>query len=173
MSNEKTLYYLKELSDHKVAAEYCDVRGWEVVDGNGLTIGNVDGLLVNKEAERVVYLDVEVNKDLIEKGHETYAVPASQGAHEILDKDSENHLILPIGMVDLDEDGKKVVASEIDYAAFSKAARFAKGRAVSREHELTALRNYRPGAGVDYPSSIEEEFYNGREFENKLLRRDR
>jgi len=70
-TKNKNLYYLHELSDYKVASDYADVRDWEVVDADKRTIGKVDALLVNKEAERVVYLDVEVNASLIEAGHET------------------------------------------------------------------------------------------------------
>ncbi|MDQ6845481.1 MAG: PRC-barrel domain-containing protein [Bacteroidota bacterium] len=102
----KNLYYLHELSGYKVADDYPDVRDWEVQDANGRLVGKVDGLLVNKTAERVVYLDVEVDKSIIEEGHETYASPASDGVHEFLNKDGESHLIIPIGMVDLDEDKK-------------------------------------------------------------------
>jgi hypothetical protein len=72
----KNLYYLHELSDYKVADDYADVRDWEVIDADKRTIGKVDGLLVNKDAERVVYLDVEVDTSLIEAGHQSYASPA-------------------------------------------------------------------------------------------------
>jgi hypothetical protein len=41
-------------------------------DANNRIIGKVDHLLVNKTAERVVYLDVEVDTTVIEEGHETY-----------------------------------------------------------------------------------------------------
>lgn len=78
----KNLYYLHELSDYKVADECADVRDWEVIDADKRTIGKVDGLLVSKQAERVVYLDVEVDASLIEAGHQTYATPANKGVHE-------------------------------------------------------------------------------------------
>ncbi|MDQ6890962.1 MAG: PRC-barrel domain-containing protein [Bacteroidota bacterium] len=65
----KNLYYLHELSGYKVADDYPDVRDWKVEDANGRLVGKVDGLLVNKTAERVVYLDVEVDKSIIEEGH--------------------------------------------------------------------------------------------------------
>lgn len=71
----RNLYYLHELSDYKVAFDYCDVRGWEVKDAEDRTIGKVDNLLVNKQSERVVYLDVEVDEAVIEEGHKTYEVP--------------------------------------------------------------------------------------------------
>jgi hypothetical protein len=45
---------------------------WDVKDANNRIIGKVDHLLVNKTAERVVYLDVEVDTTVIEEGHETY-----------------------------------------------------------------------------------------------------
>jgi hypothetical protein len=57
----KNLFNLDELSGYKVAENYSDVRGWDVKDANNRTIGKVDHLLVNKTAERVVYLDVEVD----------------------------------------------------------------------------------------------------------------
>ena len=75
---EKDLFYLHELSDYKVASGYSDVRDWEVKDADGRTIGKVEGLLVSKKAERVVYLDVEVDESVIEAGHETFAVPATK-----------------------------------------------------------------------------------------------
>jgi hypothetical protein len=39
-----------------------------VKDANNRIIGKVDHLLVNKTAERVVYLDVEVDTTVIEEG---------------------------------------------------------------------------------------------------------
>ncbi len=80
----------------------------------------MDELLVNKHAERVVYLDVEVDASLIEAGHQTYATPANKGVHEFLNDDGENHLIIPIDMVTLDEDNKKVHSNKIDYTTFAK-----------------------------------------------------
>jgi hypothetical protein len=53
---------------------------WDVKDANNRIIGKVDHLLVNKTAERVVYLDVEVDTTVIEEGHETYDKRVSAGA---------------------------------------------------------------------------------------------
>lgn len=71
----KNLYYLDELQDYKIEDNYCDVRGWEVQDADSRTIGKVDNLLVSKEAERVVYLDVEMDKSVAENEHETSPQP--------------------------------------------------------------------------------------------------
>ena len=53
----KNLFNLDELSGYKVADDYSDVRGWDVKDANDRIIGKVEHLLVNKIAERVVYLE--------------------------------------------------------------------------------------------------------------------
>ncbi len=160
----KNLYYLHELSDYKVADEYADVRDWEVIDANNRTIGKVDGLLVNKQAERVVYLDVEVDTSLIEAGHQTYATPANKGVHEFLNEDGENHLIIPIGMVTLDEDNKKVHSNQIDYTTFAKTKRFRKGTDLERSYELLLLPHYFPDYKSDEEPDSENRFYNRKEF---------
>lgn len=170
MSDEKVLYYLDELPGYKVAEEYCDVRGWEVKDTDNRTIGKVDGLMANKIAERVVYLDVAVDKDLIENGHETYAVPASAGVHEFLNKDGDNHIIIPVGMITLDEENQTVHTNEINYSTFARTNRFSKGAAINREYEIALMHNYIPANAFDRPSFISDSFYDGKEFENSLRR---
>ncbi len=170
MTNEKNLYYLDELSDYKVAADDCDVRGWEVKDADNRTIGKVDNLLVNKKAERVVYLDVAVNKDLIEEGHEPYAVSAGEGIHEFLDKDGDDHIIIPIGMAKLEEENKTVLTNEINHSTFTKTNRFSKKTTINREFEITVMHNYLPGYIVGEPSVVSDDFYDGKAFENTLTK---
>ncbi len=165
----KSLYYLHELSDYKVADEYADVRDWEVIDADKRTIGKVDGLLVNKQAERVVYLDVEVDESLIEAGHQTYATPANKGVHEFLNEDGENQLIIQIGMVTLDEDNKKVHTDQIDYNTFAKTKRFKKGVDIEQSYELMVLPLYFPGDQFDEESGSENHFYNRKEFKRPPL----
>ncbi|QJP35459.1 photosystem reaction center subunit H [Nonlabens sp. Ci31] len=160
----KNLYYLHEISDYKVADSYPDVRDWEVIDADNRTIGKVDGLLVSKEADRVVYLDVEVDTSLIETGHETYAAPAKKGVHEFLNEEGENHLIIPIGMVTLDEENNKVHSKQIDYSTFAKTKRFKNGVDLERSYELTILTHYSPYNNFDEESDSENEFYNRKEY---------
>ncbi|MDY0222865.1 MAG: PRC-barrel domain-containing protein [Desulfobacterium sp.] len=73
----------------------CRARGWDVIDAENRTIGKVTNLLVNKKAERVVYLDVEVDESLIEVGYKTYHASASDGVHGLLNRDGDKHLIVP------------------------------------------------------------------------------
>jgi hypothetical protein len=168
---DRNIYYLHELKDYKVASDYPDVRGWEVKDTDKRTIGTVDNLLVNKKAERVVYLDVEVDSALIEEGHNTYQTPASEGVHSFLNQDGENHLIIPIGMADLDEKSKLVTTNQIDSSTFAKTKRFRKGDAIGFDYELNVVRHYK-GDNTIHSSDLSDGFYNREEFDNSIHRRD-
>lgn len=169
--NNKNLYYLEELSDYKVTSDYYDVRGWDVIDAENRTIGKVTNLLVNKKAERVVYLDVEVDTNLIEEGYNTYQDRVSAGVHEFLNKEGENHLIIPIGMAIIDEKNKLVNTNQIDSSTFAKAKRFKKGDVIDFAYELNLLRHYR-GDNTIHGSNIVDGFYDREEFNNTFLQRD-
>lgn len=161
--DNKNLYYLEELSDYEVASDYSDVRGWDVTDAADRKIGKVTNLLVNKEEERVVYLDVEVDKTLIDEGYETYQAPASAGVHGFVNKEGDDHLIVPIGMVELDEAQKKVVSDKIDYEIFTRARRFSRGAEIKREYELVLLQQY-SGEETETISPGTKDFYKRKEF---------
>ena len=52
---------LRNLPGYKVADEDPDVRGWEVVGGDGVRIGTVNDLLVDTVAGKARYLDIELD----------------------------------------------------------------------------------------------------------------
>jgi hypothetical protein len=142
--NDRDLYYLHELPDYKVASDSADVRGWEVKDVDNRRVGKVDNLLVSKKDKRVVYLDVEVDKSVIEDGYKTYRVPADEGVHGFSNKDGEDHIIIPIEVAKLDEDHENVITPEVDYQTFTAASRFKKGTPMNRALELMILGSYLP-----------------------------
>ncbi|HUH74751.1 MAG TPA: PRC-barrel domain-containing protein [Chitinophagales bacterium] len=163
-SENKNLFNLDELSDYKVASDYSDVRGWEVKDKNNITIGKVDHLLVNKKAERVVYLDVEVDASLIAEGHEAYQNRTGDGVHEFLNKDGENHVIIPIGMAFIDEANKYVTTNQIDSATFARAKRYRQGDNIDFDYELNSVRHYL-GDNTIHGSNTPDKFYDRSEFD--------
>ncbi|HCE57789.1 MAG TPA: photosystem reaction center subunit H [Prolixibacteraceae bacterium] len=167
----KNLFNLEDLSDYKVAEGYSDIRGWDVKDANNRTIGKVDHLLVDKMAKRVVYLDVEVDESIIEDGFDTYQNPVSEGVHEFLNREGENHLIIPIGMSSIDENHKLVTTQQIDSSTFAKAKRFKKGDVIDFGYELNTVRHYR-GDNTIHNSNTVEGFYNREEFNNTFHKRD-
>jgi hypothetical protein len=141
-NTDKHLFYLNELSDYKVSSDDPDVRGWKIKDVDKRVIGKVDNLLVNKNTERVVYLDVEVDKSILEAKHDPYRSSASDGVDEFMNKDGEEHLIIPIGLVKLNEDDKFVYSEKVNHKTFAETKRMKKGSNVNREYEKLVLESY-------------------------------
>lgn len=157
---KKHLYYLNELSDFKVDSDDPDVRGWKVKDVDNRVVGKVDNLLVSKEKKRVVYLDVEVDKSIIDANHDPYGKPASGDVHEFINKDGENHLILPIGLARLNRDEKFVYTDRIDHRTFAETKRKEKGADVDRDYEVAVLESYNRDRERE---NLDEADYRGRE----------
>lgn len=138
----KHLYYINELSDYKISDGYPDVRGWDVKDIDNRVIGKVDNLLVNKEAERVVYLDVEVDKSIIDSKYDPYGRPNQSDIREFVNKDGENHIIVPIGLVDVNQDSNYIYTDSIDHRTFAETKRYRKGDTINRSYENQVLGSY-------------------------------
>lgn len=141
-NRDKHLFYLNELSDYKVSSDDPDVRGWEVKDVDNRVVGKVDNLLVNKQTERVVYLDVEVDESIIEADHDPYGSSAKEGVHEFINKDGQNHLIIPVGLVNLNHDDEYVYTDKVNHKTFAETKRMEKGSNVNREYEVVVLESY-------------------------------
>lgn len=169
-NHNNDIHYLENLDDYKVASGYSDVRGWEVKDFNNLTIGEVKSLVASKSAERVVYLDVEVDEELIKVGSQSYNTAAGDGVKEYINEDGENHLIIPIGMVRLDEENEVVYSDQIDHATFAKASRYKKGAAFDRNYEVDVYRLYTGDETIVIPLD-DNDFYNRDAFQYSASRK--
>ena len=167
MSTKKnrTLYYLDELSDYKIASDYNNIKGWEVRDADNRVVGKVDRLLVNKEAERVVYVEVEVDQTIIEEGHDPYASQNAAGIQEFINKNGDNHLIIPIGMVTLDKEHKIVRSMEINYHTFAKTQRYKRGADIQPTYEASVYRSYSGDSNFKDDTIYDDDFYSRREFD--------
>lgn len=142
-TNDNTLYYLSDLSDYTIDDGYPDVRGWKVIDREQRIIGKVDNLIVNKAIERVVYLDVEVDESIIQMHHITDTVPADDGKlHAVTNDEGENHLLIPIGLVSLNEDTEEVITDQIDYQTLVGTKRIRENSVIDREYETMVLNRY-------------------------------
>lgn len=165
--DNRTLFYLDELSDHKVASDYPDVRGWKLNDAQDRTIGKIDDLLAHKKAQRVVYLDVEVDEDLIEEGHEPLERSAGKGVHEFINKDGENHLIVPIGLASIDEENKVVRCDSVNRETFKKTKRFNKSEPIQREYEVMVIETYVHDVDRNANSRTDDSFYDRDEYRRR------
>ena len=172
-NEERHLYKLDELSDYKVASDDPDVSGWEVRDADNRVIGKVDNLIVNKHTERVVYLDVAVDNTIIDARHDPYGRPENVDIREFVNKDGENHVIIPIGMVSLDLENKTVRSQGINHRTFAETKRYAADTPINREYENTVLNTYnrdRIPLSTVYEDDV---FYDRDEFDRERYSRRR
>lgn len=162
----RNLYKLDELSDYKVASDYSDVRGWKIVDADNRTIGTIDNLWVNKDMQRVIYLDVKADKMLVEDSHrEVHDTIASDSEREFMYRDGDSHLIIPIGSVSINKDTKIVMAKGIGYDTFRRTGRYNTQQRFDRNYERAVLRSYYPSNDPDVAyESDDDDFYSRREF---------
>jgi hypothetical protein len=157
----KNLHYLSELKDYKVAGGYPDIRGWVVRDADKRVVGKVDNLLINKNLDQVVYVDVEVDQTIIDSRHDPYGKPADPEIKEFVNKDGQNHVIVPIGLVELEEDDKYIYTSRITHQTFAETKRIERGANLDRHYEETVLSSYNRSS----PAQTEDEHIKRRKEE--------
>ncbi|TBW28959.1 hypothetical protein [Gramella sp. KN1008] len=139
---EKHLYQMSELKGYKINPKDPDIRGWVVKDLDNRVIGKVDNLLVNKELGKVVYVDVEVDQSIIDANHDPYAAHIDSEIHEFINKEGENHIIIPIGLISLNRDDKFVFTESINYQTFAETKRYRSGSHISRDYERHVMGSY-------------------------------
>ncbi|GGF16086.1 PRC-barrel domain-containing protein [Hymenobacter cavernae] len=112
---------LRDLSDFEVADGSPDVRGWSVRGGDGKKFGEVYELIVEEDALKVRYLDIELDVAL-----------------NVNDRD--RHILLPIGVAALDEEGDNIFVpsltseSVLDYPPYIEIQ-------ITREYEEAMLKS--------------------------------
>jgi hypothetical protein len=142
--NEKRLFYLHDLSDYKIGKDHPDVRGWKVVDSQRKKIGEVESLLVDIKAEKVRYLDVDLDQDILHDQHNPYDKEAHKdGIHEYENRKGETHMIIPIGVAHIDRNSKTIIADGINRDALTNAPTHTKGAEITRDYEIDVLATYR------------------------------
>lgn len=141
------LFPLSKLSDFQVAKNYSDVTGWSIVGGDGDKLGKVNDLIVDVDQERVLYLDIDLDKNLFE-GKEQY------------------HILVPLGLAILNRDDKNVIVTSITteslltYPLYEREPVY-----VMRSYE-NAIRDYynRGEEQVSRPTSRDVTYYNHEHF---------
>ncbi len=170
-TENRNVYYLHELSDYKVASDYPDVRDWKIEDSLGRIIGEVENLVVNKNTKRVVYLDVELNDDFIkDQSRFTKVVSSHSESHSFINKEGDRHVIIPIGLVDVDEDNKCVRTSQIETRLIANARRKEKDVIIDTQYELDSVNHYRKDGSLSTDLRVDENFYKRPEFQTSVFR---
>jgi hypothetical protein len=171
-NRNKRLFYLHDLDDYKIAKDHPDIRGWKVVDSQSNKIGEVESLLVDIKAEKVRYLDVDLDKDLLHDRHDPFEKSHKDGIHEYENRKGETHMIIPIGVARIDRDSKTVVADGINREALTKSPTHEKGAEITREHEINVISSYSSEEKLKDEEKIkmkDEYFYNQDCFDDACL----
>jgi sporulation protein YlmC with PRC-barrel domain len=152
---------LRDMRDFQVASGDPDVRGWDVIANDGRSLGKVHELLVDTGAQRVRYLDVELERafssgpgdqPLGQQGMPAGTVtgpgvvqtdPRVTGE---LDKavDRGRRILVPIGFARLDESHDRVYLDNLD------------------SHDVAILPEYREGMfSRDYETGLRQRYDQG------------
>jgi uncharacterized protein (TIGR02271 family) len=119
---EDRIVPLDQLSDFRVADEDPDVRGWDVLSSDGRRIGEVEDLLVDTAAMKVRYLDVEIDDDLLQK-------------------DRDRHVLIPVGYARLDRDDNRVMVDAIKSTDVSTLPAYS-NEPLTRDYENTVRSSW-------------------------------
>lgn len=144
---------LKDLKDYTVAKGDPDVRGWNVYANDGRRIGEVDELLVDVEAMRVRYLDVDLDRDVLSvSGAQPLGgstAPGTPGA-------KSGHVLIPIGSAQLDEREDRVIV-DLLHSLVGGLPSYDHGP-VTRDYETSVRQHF--DRDYRHDPARDREFYN-------------
>lgn len=144
---------LKDLKDYTVAKGDPDVRGWNVYANDGRRIGEVDELLVDVEAMRVRYLDVDLDRDMLSvSGAQPPAGSTAPGAPGV----KSGHVLIPIGSAQLDEREDRVVV-DLLHTLVGGLPSYDHGP-VTREYETSVRQHF--DRDYRHDPARDRDFYN-------------
>lgn len=149
-SNTQPLHLaqLGDMDDYELADGEPDIRGWEICSVDGRSIGQVNGLLVDTNALKVRYVELELESDL--------AVD-----------DDHRHAILPIGTARLKEEEDTMIVS-LRADVFRTLPPYTRGQ-LSREYErelMEGLVKALDDTSAD-PQAMATEFYGSAYFDDQ------
>lgn len=168
----KRLQYLHDLSDYKIADDDPDVRGWALIDANNERIGTVDDLLVDINAEKVRYLDVDLDESMLSEDHEPYSESDISKPHEFKTRTGDTHMIVPIGLASLDRENHTVVSREVNKNKYAETRRVSRGTPITPDYERDVVSSLIGPTGIPGTSRnadkdmlrTDENFYNSNYF---------
>ncbi|MBO2011968.1 PRC-barrel domain-containing protein [Hymenobacter negativus] len=131
---------LRDLTDFEVADDNPDVRGWTVRGNDGQALGTVHELIVEPEAMKVRYLDVELDP-------------------RFHINEYENHILLPIGVAAIDTDDDNVFVPALNAESVLNYPPYMEIQ-ITREYEEAMLR-----ALGQEPSTANRRFYEQDSFD--------
>ncbi len=134
---------LQELSgsDYEIAEGQPDIRGWDVKDRQGKSVGEVEELIFDPQSLKVRYLVLDL------------------GDTGVLDT-NDNDVLVPIGVAELHESNDDVILSNLDASQLSSLPRYKKGM-LTRDYEDTVRNSFAGiGTGAALAGATGDNYYN-------------
>jgi uncharacterized protein (TIGR02271 family) len=126
---------LNQLPGYKVADGEPDIRGWEVVASDGHRLGKVEELLVDTQANKVRYVDVDVDGD-------------------------NRHVTVPIGYARLEETRHQVLMDGLGSEQLRALPTYERG-GITRDYEEEVGRACNVSATSATPDFYENDAFRG------------
>ncbi|MCA8832177.1 PRC-barrel domain-containing protein [Hymenobacter pini] len=126
---------LRDLTEFEVADGNPDVRGWSVRGADGRQFGQVYELIVDEDALKVRYLDIELDDSL-----------------SINERD--RHILLPIGVAALDEEANNVFVPSLTAQSVLEYPPYVEIQ-ITRQYEEAMLR----ALNLPLPAPASADFY--------------
>jgi uncharacterized protein (TIGR02271 family) len=127
---------MNQLSGYKVADGEPDIRGWDVMASDGRRLGRVDDLLVDTQANKVRYVDVEGGP--------------------------QGHVTIPIGYARLERDRHQVLVDRLSDDQFQALPAYDRGP-ITRDYEERVGRACNLNASPATPDFYEADAFRGDE----------
>jgi photosynthetic reaction center H subunit len=147
---------LSEMKKFKVADEHRDIRGWRVLTSDGIRLGEIKELIVDRDAMKVRYMDVALNKDLFER-------------------EVDRRVLIPVGLARLMGDDKRVLLENTTTSELLRLPPYAPGP-ITRDYERSlrgALKKAGAGQesydGDDGDRRAPSDFYDHDHFDSSRL----
>lgn len=180
---------LRNLRGYRIAEGDPDVRGWEVVGGDGRRIGSVNDLLVDTAEGDVRYLDVQLDSGLYRKGGGEEEQFGAATVTEYLVRESisdeenrltadhhldsrhhsgERHVVFPIGHAEVDEESDRVLLPSLTAADAVNLPPYIPGE-ISPDYEQSLRRWFDPA----FTPSPERDLYDNEIYSQERFYRRR
>jgi len=142
-------------SDYEVADGQPDIRGWDVKDINGKTIGEVDDLIFDERTLKVRYMAVDLDDN-------------------DFDLDDDRNVLIPIGYGEIPEKDDVIIIPNVTADQLSSLPVYDHEKLITPEDEYRT-RNVFTGAGAAAATTgvVDDDFYNHHYYDQENLHRRR
>lgn len=134
-----------ELDDWQIHEDDTDIRNWDVYTANGEKIGEIESLIADTRTQKVRYAEIELEDNMHGLRDNSYRNSLASDYHVYYGDDDDRHTLVPIGLLRIDHDNEKIIASNnLSNTQFANSPRYAgyKTAKITPPYELVVVRYY-------------------------------